>query len=61
MLALLLATILLFYAPPNVLSVLVLFVIFGSDFQLIIGRPTYASLAASVVFPMAFISLCSLC
>ena len=47
------ATILLLYAPPKVISVLVLFVIFGGWFcSLLLHR---ASLATSVVYPVAFL------
>ena len=56
------ATILLLYTPPKVTSVLVLFVIFGGLFiYCYIGRPSWASLATSVAYRVAFISLYSLC
>ena len=52
------AVILLLYAPPKITSVLVLFVVFGGFLiYCYIGRPSQASLATSVAYPVAFISL----
>ena len=58
------ATILLLYAPKKVILVLVLYISYLWRFFLLhyyIGRLSQSSLAASAVFPVAFIFLYSLC
>ena len=58
-----LPVILLLYAPAKVISVLVLFVLIWGFFLVHYSksRHSQASLAASVDFLVAFISLCPLC